>query len=285
MGRDNKCVNCINYRINDKCQSTHNDNSVLCASNQCALYASVVNHKGCDCRQIGSCKQYYDHITEPYVEQNNVELSEVTCKGNSVTRCISFDNNNVKNMYGDTKYSHATVIDHYRHIQSTDVSLSRDSHRNTSMKVPVNNTNLGVGFVCNTNNINTYCDITKYDCVTNVNTLHVAHGGLEHHNIGHNCVWGLYDVDFLQCDRVQFPLAYQLVYVYPIKNGKISGFYYFTVVEDIGRLMYCCKPPDGALSVCYRTQMYWSVYTETDDTCFDSAARVEAKLAYKIFFR
>ena len=79
------------------------------------------------------------------------------------------------------------------------------------------------------------------------------------------------------------PPCLPLGVLHPIKNGKISGFYYFTVVEDIGRLMYCSKPPNGALSVCFRTQMYWSVYTETDDTCVDSAARVEAKVAYKIF--
>ena len=187
---------------------THNDNSVLCACNQCDLYANVVNHKICDCRQIGSCKQYYDHITESYVEQNNVELSEITCKGNSVTRGISFDNKNVKNMYGDSKYSHATVIDHYRHIQSTDVSFSRDSHRNASTKVPVNNTKPGVGFVCNTNNINTYCDIMKYDCVAYVNTLDVsaAHGGLEHHNIGHNCVWGCMMLIFCNAMGYNSPL-------------------------------------------------------------------------------
>ena len=89
-------------------------------------------------------------------------------------------------MYGDVKYSHTTVIDHYRHIQSTGVSLIRDSHRNASTKVPVNSTKLGVGFVCNTNNTNTCQDITEYNCIGDVHTLYaiVAHGGLERYNTG-----------------------------------------------------------------------------------------------------
>ena len=285
MGRDKKCVNCVNYRIDDKCQSTHSDNSILCASNQFGLYDSNVIHNACDCIQKCLCNQYNDHIVGSYVAQNYVELSEVTRKGNNVVNSTSVDSKNAKNMYGDTKYSHATVIDHYRRIQSTGVSLILDRHRNASTKVPVNNTKLGVGFVCNTSNTNTCYDITEYNCVGNVHTLHatVAHRGLEHHNIGHDCEWDLYDLDFLQCDGVQLPLDYQLVYVHPSKNGKILGFYYFTVVENIGRLMYCSKPPNGALSVWYRTQMYWSVYTQISNGYVDSVARAEAKLAYNNF--
>ena len=51
-----------------------------------------------------------------YVIQNYLELSEVTRKGNNVVNSTSVDSKNAENMYGDTKYSHATVIDHYRHI-------------------------------------------------------------------------------------------------------------------------------------------------------------------------
>ena len=165
-----------------------------------------------------------------YVAQNDVELSEVTYKGNSVTKCTSFDNKNVKNTYGGTKYSHATVIDHYRHIQSTDVSLSKDSHRNASTKVPVNNTKLGVRFVCNTNNINTYYDIMKYDCLTNVDTLHAsaAHRGLEHHNIGHTCVWGLYDVDFCNVIVYNSPL---LIIWYMCTLLKMGKFLFFIISQ------------------------------------------------------
>ena len=255
----------------------------MCASNQCDFCDSITY---CNvCRRICICNQYHDHIVGSDVVQNNAKLSEVTCKGNSMVKSTSPDNKNVKNTYGDTKYSHVTVIDYYRHIQSTDVSLSRDSHRNASTKVPVNNTKLGVGFVCDTNNTNTCHDTMKYNCVGKVDTLHAnaGHRGLEHHNSGHNCVWGLYDVDFLQCDSIHFPIDYQLVYVHPIKNGKNFGFYYFTVVEDTGRLLHCSRPPDGALSVYYKTKMYWSVCTETNYIGVNSAARAEAKLAYKNF--
>ena len=188
-------------------------------------------------------------------------------------------------MYGDVKYSHTAVIDHYRHIQSTGVSLIRDSHRNASTKVPVNSTKLGVGFVCNTNNTNTCQDITEYSCIGDVHTLYaiVAHRGLERYNTGYDCEWGLYDLDFLQCDDAQLPLDYQLLYVHPSKNGKISGFHYLTVVENTGRLLYCSKPPNGALSVWHRTQMYCTVYTVLTNRYVDNVDRAEAKLAYNNF--
>ena len=117
------------------------------------------------------------------------------------------------------------------------------------------------------------------------NIMHAAgaDGGLEHGNVGCNCVLGLYDVDFLHCNNVQLPSGCDLVYIHPIENGEIAGFYYFMVVEGTGRLMHCSKPPIGALSVWYRTQMYWSVCNDTDDSCVDNATRDEAKLAYENF--
>ena len=48
---------------------------------------------------------------------------------------------------------------------------------------------------------------------------------------------------FLHCNNVQWPSGCDLVYIHPIKNGEIAGFYYFMVVEGIGRLMHCSKPP------------------------------------------
>ena len=47
--------------------------------------------------------------------------------------------------------------------------------------------------------------------------------------------------------------------------------------------MYCSKLPIGALSVWYRTQIYWSVFKDTNDGCVGSATRNEAKLAYENF--
>ena len=150
---------------------------------------------------------------------------------NIVDKSTSVAGKYVKIIHVDSKYSHVTVIDNCRRIQTTGVNLVQCSHRNTSTKVPVNIANLGVGFVYNTNNTNIYYEEMKNNCVGDgYDILHAggADGGLEHHNM---CVLGLYDVDFLYCNNVELPSDYYLVYIHPIENGNFLGFYYFTIAE------------------------------------------------------
>ena len=167
----------------------------MCGFNQSKLCDRNVIHNVGGCDQTCFCIQCNDNIVGSQVAHDK---SEGTFKVNSVDKSTSADKEYAKNTHIDFKYSQVTVIDNYRHIQTTGVNLVQCSHRNTSTKVPVNNANLGVGFVCNTNNINVGCEEMKYNCVADgYNILHAAgaDGGLEHHNVGCNCVLGLYDVD------------------------------------------------------------------------------------------
>ena len=64
--------------------------------------------------------------------------------------------NSLNNICNVTKYSHLDVIDSYRSICSSDVSLAPVSRRRgTSQKAPPNSTNSGDGFVCISNTTNT----------------------------------------------------------------------------------------------------------------------------------
>ena len=75
-------------------------------------------------------------------------------------------------------FKHVTDIDNYRRIQTNGVALVQCSHSTTSKKVPVNNANLGLRVVCNTNNTNICCEGINYNCVGDgYNTLHATDGG------------------------------------------------------------------------------------------------------------
>ena len=243
----------------------------MCGFSQFKSYDRNVIHDVCGCHQASFGNKYYDYTVGSQVVHdnvNNVWLSNGTFGINRVNKSTSLAGKYAKNIYVDSKYSHVTVIDNYRRIQTADVGLVQCSHRNTSTKVPVNNTNLGVGFVCNTNNTNTCCEEVKNNCVGDgYENFYAARadGGLEHHNVGCNYVLGLYEVDFLYCNNVELPSDCYLVYIHPTKNGKIFGFHYFTIAGGTGRLTYCSKPPIGVLSVWYRTQMYGSLFNDTNN--------------------
>ena len=122
--------------MGNKCQSTHINENILCGFNQFESRDKNVIHNVCGCDQTCYCNQCNDHIVGSQVIHDNVGLSEGTFRVNSVDKSTSVDNKYVKNTHVDFKFSHVTVIDSYRHIQTTGVNLVQCSHRNTSMKVP-----------------------------------------------------------------------------------------------------------------------------------------------------
>ena len=83
-------------------------------------------------------------------------MSKITLMVNSVNKSTFVDRKCAQNLHVDSKYSHVSAVNNYRHIQTNDANLVQYGHGNTSTKVPLNKANLGVGFVYNTNNTN-YC--------------------------------------------------------------------------------------------------------------------------------
>ena len=110
---------------------------------------------GHSCNLLYNCEQHEEHLLWPSKLLYNINVgSRIECVNDKVN--VVDHKKSMLNRSLQCQYSHVSVIDIYRRIQSNaDSALSMSSSGNTSTKIPCNSINTGDGFL-HTNNTNPY---------------------------------------------------------------------------------------------------------------------------------
>ena len=183
--------------------------------------------------------------------------------------------NSPNNSYNISVYSDSAVINNYRSMSSSDVSLaSMFRRRGNSPQAPSNSTNSGDGFVYDSNNTNLLCQV----CQNTRWTIPC---------IGSYPITGnhIHRVDFIALENSSL-LNHNshVVYVHPSDSNEFSGFHYITR-DPYCRLRGPCVPPPGVLHVINSVWMYCfpCEVSPCDQNIQIQTTKKLAKLSYENF--